>query len=262
VGATITGHEHEVVLRDGSRALIRPIRPDDKERLVQGLSELSPRSAYMRFHTPMTHLTDEQLRYLTEIDHVDHMAWVAVDPSSPGTPGMGVARYVRSRTDPCVAEAAVTVVDRYQNRGVGSLLLRVLAESAVANGITTFRNYVLAENTAMLQLIEEIGAELVEEGDGVYRVDLVLAEHSDALPGAVPARILRDIARGAAEPPHWIFPWHATLRAGPREWRQHLLKARAEEGHADATDADADTDVDVDADADADEVYTGTDEVG
>jgi GNAT superfamily N-acetyltransferase len=227
VRTDIAGRELDVVLRDGSHALVRPIRPEDKQRLVRGLGELSPQSAYMRFHTPMTHLTDEQLRYLTEIDYVDHMAWVAVDPTEPGAPGMGVARYVRSHADPTVAEAAVTVVDRFQNRGLGSILLRLLAESAVANGITTFRNYVLAENTAMLEIVDEVGAERIDEGDGVYRVDYTLPDKLDELPGPVPARILRDIARGAAGPLPWVFPWHAVLRRGPREWARRLLGDRA-----------------------------------
>ena len=40
-------------LRDGTRALIRPIRPDDKRRLVEGFRAMSPRSRYLRFHAPV-----------------------------------------------------------------------------------------------------------------------------------------------------------------------------------------------------------------
>ena len=137
----------EVQLRDGSRALLRPIRPEDRQRLVEGFALLSPRSRYLRFHDDVQHLTDEQLRCLTEVDHRGHAAWVALDPAHPGVPGMGIARYIRLSHAPTVAEFAITVVDHYQGRGLGTLLLAVLAEAARANGIDVFRNYVLADNS-------------------------------------------------------------------------------------------------------------------
>lgn len=182
-----------VTLRDGTRAVVRPIEPDDKPRLQQGLHLLSPRSRYLRFFTYVDHLTAEQLRYLTEVDYRDHMAWVALNPDTPDEPGMGVARYVRLDDDPTVAEAAVTVLDRYQGKGLGSVLLRLLSETAAANGIHTFRNYVLAQNTAMLALLDESGATRTPEGDGVYRIDVPVDRES---PATVARRILREIARG------------------------------------------------------------------
>lgn len=68
-----------VTLRDGSAALLRPIEPTDEQRLHEGFRLLSPRSRYLRFHTGLTQLTDGQLRYLTEVDGWDHVAWVYVD---------------------------------------------------------------------------------------------------------------------------------------------------------------------------------------
>jgi RimJ/RimL family protein N-acetyltransferase len=193
----------EVTLRDGSQALIRPIQPDDKERLQRGLQELSAQSRYLRFHMPVDELTEEQLRYLTEIDYDDHMAWVAIDLEDPGRPGMAVARYIRLSDDPAIAEAAVTVVDRYQGRGLGTLLLSMLARSALQSGVKVFRNYVLTENQQMLDLFEELGATRELEEPGVYRVDMPIPDDVEALPDSPAGKVFRAVAQHLT-PPTWL----------------------------------------------------------
>jgi GNAT superfamily N-acetyltransferase len=193
----------DVTLRDGTRALIRPIQPEDKERLQQGMQQLSPHSRYLRFHMPVDELTPDQLRYLTEIDYDTHMAWVAVDLEDPARPGMAVARYIRLHDDPSIAEAAVTVVDRYQGKGLGTLLLGMLARSARDAGVKVFRNYVLAENVQMLDLFAELGASRELEEDGVYRVDMPLPDDLDDLPNTPAGRVFRAVAQGLT-PPTWL----------------------------------------------------------
>ena len=202
--AVIDGVAFDVVLRDGSPAVLRPIRPSDKDRLADGLKRLSPQSRYLRFHTAVDHLNTDQLRYLTEIDYHDHMAWVALPPDDATAPGMGVARYVRLPDEPTVAEAAVTVLDEWQGRGLGTLLLAVLGISAAHNGVRTFRNYVLAENAPMLDIFEQLGGVRVNEGGGVFRVDVDLADQPQPT-GASNARdVLRAAARGV--PMRWLYP--------------------------------------------------------
>src|SRR6266536_88238 len=110
----------KLTLRDGTRILVRPILPVDKDRLREGFARLSQASRYRRFMTSMEALSDRQLRYFTEIDYSDHMAWVAMDPDHPAHPGLGVARYIRLAEDPTTAEAAVTVLDEQQGRGMGT----------------------------------------------------------------------------------------------------------------------------------------------
>ncbi len=84
--------------------LIRPICADDKQRLVEGFRRLGERSAYRRFLSPHTHLSEAELRYFTEVDDHDHEALIAIDPDSHE--GVGVARYVRSKSEPGAAELA------------------------------------------------------------------------------------------------------------------------------------------------------------
>lgn len=208
--------EHHATLRDGTPVLLRPIRADDKWRLKEGLQQLSPHSRYLRFHAPVEHLTTEQLRYLTEVDYRRHMALVALNPDRPDEPGMGVARYVCLADDPTTAEAAVTVADRYQGRGLGSLLVQELTRYATTHGVTTFRNYVLSENAAMLDILQEAGGRREDLGGGVVQVDVPLAPDTAVDDDTGPLRVLRGIAGGDFPAVHWRFPWHVFLRHGPR----------------------------------------------
>jgi hypothetical protein len=116
VGAPAHPREIVVTLRDGARVTVRPIRPQDAAALRAGFERLSEQSRYRRFLSPMQDLSGSMLRYLTEVDHHDHEALIAV--GAEGTL-VGVARSVRSHGDPQVAEAAVTVADDWQ--GVGCL---------------------------------------------------------------------------------------------------------------------------------------------
>ncbi len=201
--------EIRVTLRDGTPVVIRPIRPADRRALEEAFAQLSPRSRYLRFHTFIDSLSDAQLRYLTEVDHDRHVALVAAHADHPEGPGLGVARYVRLE-DSDVAEAAVTVVDAYQGQGLGTLLLGALAQHALAHGVTTFRNYVLAENTGMLALFEDLGATKTSDGGGVYRVDLALPKAAEDLPDTPTGRVLRAAATRLLPPLDPSLPpvWH------------------------------------------------------
>ena len=188
---TDSSTEHLVTLRDGSTVLVRPIRADDKEALSRGLERLSPESRYRRFLRPVTSLSDRELRYLTEIDYTNHFAWVAVNPDDPSD-GWGVARYVRDPKDPEIAEAAVAVVDDKQHNGIGAVLLQFLTASAIANGITTFRGWVLGDNVEILRPLERIGATRKPD-HGVLRIEVEL---TDDFEGSPIQEALRSVARG------------------------------------------------------------------
>lgn len=192
----------ELTLPDGGRILLRPIRPDDKNDLIDGFSRLSPESRYRRFLTSMGRLDERALAYLTEIDYHDHFAWVAFDAASPARPGVAVARYVRLAGEPGVAEAAVTVADDYQRRGLGRLLLESLIPVALDNGITTFRGYLLVENHPMAELLRSLGARLKVDEPGVLRMDLALPAVDNELTGTPLYEALRAIAHHQAPMRH------------------------------------------------------------
>jgi GNAT superfamily N-acetyltransferase len=187
-------------LRDGTSVLIRPVVPDDKERLARGFRRLSSQSRLRRFGAAMSDLSRDRLRYLTEIDYENHMAWLAVDPVSPERPALGVARFVRLQDEPGVAEAAVVVADEYQGRGLGTLLLGVLGVGAVASGIRAFRAYVNTENRPMLEILRDLGGTVELEEPGMYRVDLELPEDPKDLPDTPTGRVFKAVARRVLPP--------------------------------------------------------------
>jgi protein lysine acetyltransferase len=146
----------------------RPIQPYDTERLAHAFDQLSPTSRYRRFLAPVKSLSDEALRGLTHVDFVDHVAWVAELVGEPGRPFAAVGRWIRSNDDPAVAEIALTVVDAYQRRGLGTALLKLLAESALPRGVRWFEATVLGENQPMQALLRAFGARQVGYDMGAY----------------------------------------------------------------------------------------------
>lgn len=185
-----------VALLDGTRARLRPIVPDDKARLVGAFERLSPESRYRRFMAPIVELSDEQLAQLTELDYRDHFAWVALSLDEPGLPGVGVSRYVRAPDEPEVAEAAVTVVDDYQGRGLGRLLLEALGAVALENGIRRFRGHVLEDNRPIRDLLEGMGARLEHDSAGMSQVELELPHRAEQLRATPMYEVLRAVAAG------------------------------------------------------------------
>jgi GNAT superfamily N-acetyltransferase len=156
--------------------LVRPIRPNDKHLLEDGLRKLSERSVQRRFLSPKRTFTRAELRYLTEVDGRNHVALVAESPILPGRL-LGVARFVRSDDDSEAAEAAIVVGDDWQGRGLGSLLARELAGCARDLGIRRFTATMASDNLEARQLMQNLTAHLEQRhvGRGVSEVVLDLA---------------------------------------------------------------------------------------
>jgi GNAT superfamily N-acetyltransferase len=184
-------------LRDGSRVLLRPVMPEDKERLVQGLDRLSPASRYRRFMTAVARIPPKQLAYFTELDYVNHYAVGAITLDEPGEPGVGVARYVRLVEQPEVAEVAVTIIDEYQGRGLGKLLLRALAAVAAEHRIQTFQAEIMGDNHGARALVTGLGARIARRGNPLLFVMDVPKQMEDVR-GTPLYDTLRALARGEA----------------------------------------------------------------
>jgi RimJ/RimL family protein N-acetyltransferase len=161
-----------VVLRDGSTVLIRPVRSMDAPLLADGFARLSPQSRWMRFLGTKTSLSAAELRYLTDVDHHDHEAIGAL--SAADGRGVGIARYVRDTNDPRSAEIAVTIVDDWQGRGLGTELLARLSDRARQAGIDRFTALVSTQNAAMAGLLRKLGACLVGRRPGTVEYEVAL----------------------------------------------------------------------------------------
>ncbi len=163
----------EIRLSDSSRILVRPIEPADKAALAAGHRQLSDQTVRLRFLTPKPRLSAAELRYLTEIDGHDHVAFVAV-PDEHRDWIVGVGRFVRDREDPRSAEFAIVVGDAYQRRGIGTALARTLAAAARQRGIARFTATSLSENVAIRRLIATISEHLAYDRHASGVNDIVL----------------------------------------------------------------------------------------
>lgn len=184
--------QRTIKLRDGSSVLLRPISADDKDLLVRGFERLSPDSRYRRFLTPVPELSPSQLTYLTDVDHHDHEALVAIESATGEL--LGVARYVRSAHRDA-AEVAVAVADDWHGRGLGRALLEHLADRARAEGVRCFSAVMQGDNVPVMRLLEHVGdAERSHEGPYAH-VHVELPQRGI---GPQLADLLRTAAAGSA----------------------------------------------------------------
>jgi GNAT superfamily N-acetyltransferase len=149
-----SNHQEQIVvpvtLRDGSIAEIRPIGPADQGLLIEGLAQMSSQSKFARFGSGISGLSAAELRYLTDVNQVSHVAWGATIDGEPA----GVGRYIVDSA--AEAEIAITVVDRFQRRGLGRTLFNALAASARAAGIESFHFAIEPWNRTVLRMLPGI----------------------------------------------------------------------------------------------------------
>lgn len=153
-----------ITLADGAELLVRPVDPGDEELLSDGYRRLSPESRRRRFLRPSEELSEEDLFFLTHLDHRRHDALVAIEPATGRA--VGVARHVQVPGDRAAAEAAVAVVDDWQGRGIATVLLTRLAARARGCGIERYTAVVAMDNAPVLAALDRAGADRTAEVDG------------------------------------------------------------------------------------------------
>lgn len=175
--------ETTAILKDGSTVSLRPIRPDDRERLRAFHERQSPESIYLRFFSHRPHLSDRDLEYFTNVDYERRMAFVAL----LGDDLVAVARYETLR-DQNVAEIAFFVDDGYHGRGLATLMLEYLAAAGRRRGLDGFTASVLPENYGMLGVFRKAGFEVTTGfDDGAIAVELGI-DVTDEATAAIAAR--------------------------------------------------------------------------
>lgn len=179
-------------LPGGVAITIRPILPTDRDELRRAFHAVSQRTKYLRFLAVVGDLSEDMLTYLTCVDQKDHVALVATtaSPDLKTDQGAGVARFIK--VDEGVAEAAITVADDWQRRGVGTALARELARAAKARNIHVIRAEVLENNATMRAILEAAGATRGATSDGIISYDVPIE------PATMVER-LRQVMRGAAQ---------------------------------------------------------------
>jgi RimJ/RimL family protein N-acetyltransferase len=171
-------YREELVLDDGTRVLLRLLRPDDAHLLAEGFSNLSPESRRSRFFSAKQELTQKELDYFTHPDNHSHVAIAAVEMvDSTEKRGLGVARFVRFSDRPEVADVAVTVIDELQHHGLGTALCTRLIEAAKERGLERLHFEILATNRPMIALLHDLSSGVKERVEGgVVTAEIELAD--------------------------------------------------------------------------------------
>ncbi|WP_022666802.1 GNAT family N-acetyltransferase [Desulfospira joergensenii] len=173
--------ESEFVTREGEEVFLRPIRPGDAGGIVDLFEALSPETVYLRFFSPIKHISKSMLVRLTQIDYDREIALCAVlrrnskDPD-PRPRILGVARIIFS-PDRRAGEFAIVLDDSWHGKGIGSVLLKQALMSAKKYGLEKVSGPVITTNAPMLALGRKLGFRVaLDPESSEYRLTIDLRE--------------------------------------------------------------------------------------
>jgi len=164
-----------MALDDGTQINFRPIHPTDEQRMRDLFYALSQQSIYYRWMSHLKRMPRKEIQNYVYIDHRDQVAIVGTLPESHGEEIIAVGGYfLNPKTNR--AEVAFTVLDDWQNRGIGTYLLRQLIQVAKRYGIAGFTAEVLRQNKVMQTVFHNAGCRVkshLEEGVYLFELEFV-----------------------------------------------------------------------------------------
>jgi RimJ/RimL family protein N-acetyltransferase len=161
-------YEEIETLKNGTVVRIRPVRANDKNRITEAFRNLETESIYTRFFHHKRELSDDELKFATEVDFENVVALVVTVGEGENEVIIGGGRYVAF--DPAnnlrSAEVAFTVEEDYHRQGIAGRLLRHLVHIARRNGVSQFEAEVLPQNKAMIAVFERSGLPVSKKFEG------------------------------------------------------------------------------------------------
>lgn len=179
-------------IRDNTYLCFKVLEPSDRYQLLDGFKKLSRKSVYHRFFGFIKELSEEQLEDLLNTNRKDHVAWAAFDIVDEEAVGIGVGRFKRSESHQDEAELALTVIDEYQDKGVGTVLLGVMYILGIKLNIHTFTGVMLADNSKLIRRFKDLGAEMIRSGSE-YEMRLPVFKNLDDIPKTKYSRVLMPV---------------------------------------------------------------------
>jgi len=148
------------VLADGTRVLVRPLRPQDGALYPDFIAHVTIEDTRLRFFAPIRELSEQRIAELTRLDYARAMAFIAIAEASGEM--LGVVR-LHLDADSQGGEYAVIVRSAMKGHGLGWLLMRRMIDYAKAIGLRRIHGQVLAENTTMLSMCRHLGFHVADD---------------------------------------------------------------------------------------------------
>ena len=187
----------DATLKDGTPVRLRPAGELDGPGILSGFEHCSAETRYYRFMSGGYRLTEHRLAELTGADQDHQVVWIALATTEDGPSVVALARFTRSAGTPDSAEVAFIVVDDFQGRGVGGLLLESLRVAARCIGIRTFVADVFTENLPMKSLLLRRGAHVAERHGSEATLTLAIGDDRWADVDDDQERAIRALAEAA-----------------------------------------------------------------
>ncbi len=167
------------VLSDDTRILIKRMQPHEKSDILALFNGLSPRSRYLRYGSASVKLNADDLDKMTELDNDKCQTLGAYDLESEEPRLIGLAEFLQCDEKQGAAEFAMVIVDDFQKRGLGALLLEMFMILVRRSGFTSLSAYVIRENVGMIRLLKKFNPSVQYFGDDMIRFDIsFVAENS------------------------------------------------------------------------------------
>lgn len=157
-------------LNDGSHVLIRPLRPQDREREKAFIENLSPATRHQRFLGEIKEVGEQLLNQLMDVGTPQRVAYVALVHDNGELREVGISRYAQVDEQPSHCEFAVTIADEWQGKGLGALLMQHLIDEARNNGFQQMYSVDSAANYSMRRLAKQLGMRSAIDPDDATQV--------------------------------------------------------------------------------------------
>lgn len=165
----------ESSLKDGSKVIIRPIKPEDEPLLIDLFNNLSERSTLLRFQQLRKPVSKKDLIRFCHIDYDHELTLIALNAKNNHPQIIGAAHLMKTYEG--VAELAVEILDNFQGKGLGMLLCQKLIDFAKNNGYKKIWMEIKEENLPMIKLALRLGFSILSQEEGLILVEKLLVEN-------------------------------------------------------------------------------------
>jgi RimJ/RimL family protein N-acetyltransferase len=168
--------ERHLVLGDGWRIFVRPIKPDDEPLIHDLLVHVSKEDLRLRFFDSIREFSHQFIARLTQIDYAREMAFVAIDEA--GDEILGVVRLYSGSSHES-GEYAILLRSGLKGKGLGWALMQLIIEYAKSEGLKRIVGQILQENAIMLKMCRELGFEIKTDAEDPSLCDVTLTLDSE-----------------------------------------------------------------------------------